>query len=521
MNSTEDFMSRVDSANEKLAREWTPGEEVGLLGFDVKNLFGSMSARQTAKVVRDAYIGSELKVEGVDYESAAMYVRYGYSDAEIRAQKLTRVVPVRRYTRGRAPGVTSAESLHADHTRQEEKWVFPKVEYTETERRHLIGAVLEIAVRTVWENSCYSFGGRYYHQQQGGPTGRRITMAAARIIVGYNIGKEVTDMLQSADIKVWSKSGYVDDLRWYLNLFSDKKWNADTRKFEQLDKSLELNHDELTKYCAEEIRQALESVNPDLKFTVELEQDFVNKQLPTLDTSVWLSQEEGSAPIIKYEFFEKPMNSKFVILEKSAMEYRSKLSILSNDVCRRLFNTKESIPQERKDEILDSFSIKILRSGYNISQTQHILISGIRAYNGRVERAKQSGQGLHRSAESSLGERINKKLFEKTSWYKNGKKKTHKNPQKNVKKSTKIKYQKFNAPKKIKSVLFVPRTGSSKLSRMLREEELKLTEITNYRVKIQEMNGRQFRRILCQKNSFKGLPCSRPLCMVCKGGPDR
>ena len=198
VNSTGDFMSRVDSANEKLAREWTPEDEVGILGFDVKNLFGSMSARQTARVVRDAYIGSEMKVEGVDYESAAMYVRYGNSDAEIRAQKLARVVPVRRHTRGRAPGVTSAESLHADHNKQEDKWVFPNVEYTETEKRLLIGAVLEIAVRTVWENSCYSFGGRYYHQQQGGPTGRRITMAAARIIVGYNIGKEVTDMLLSS-----------------------------------------------------------------------------------------------------------------------------------------------------------------------------------------------------------------------------------------------------------------------------------------------------------------------------------
>ena len=104
-----------------------------------------MSARQTAKVVRDAFTESEMKMEGVDYESAAMYVRYGYSDAEIRAQKLARVVPVRRYTRGRAPGVTSAESLHADHNKQEDKWVFPKVEYTEMEKRLLMGAVLEIA----------------------------------------------------------------------------------------------------------------------------------------------------------------------------------------------------------------------------------------------------------------------------------------------------------------------------------------------------------------------------------------
>ena len=79
-------------------------------------------------------------------------------------------------------------------------------------------------------------------------------MAAARIIVGYNFGKEVTEMLQMADIKIWSKSGYVDDLRWFTNLFRDKKWNADTCKFEHLEKSLDLNKDDLTKYCADEIR---------------------------------------------------------------------------------------------------------------------------------------------------------------------------------------------------------------------------------------------------------------------------
>ena len=86
--------------------------------------------------------------------------------------------------------------------------------------------------------------------------------------------------------------------------FSMKFWvGKDTCKFEHLEKSLDLNKDDLAKYCAEEIRLAMESVNPDLKFTVELEQDFQNKKLPTLDTSIWLSQAEGSAPSIEYEFF--------------------------------------------------------------------------------------------------------------------------------------------------------------------------------------------------------------------------
>mgnify|MGYP007045536866 CR=1 FL=1 len=87
-------------ASGRLEQEWTQEDEVAILGFDVKALFASLSARQTARVVRDAYIGSELEYKGIDYKSAAMYVRYGMSDAEIRSLKLTRLVPVRRKTRG-------------------------------------------------------------------------------------------------------------------------------------------------------------------------------------------------------------------------------------------------------------------------------------------------------------------------------------------------------------------------------------------------------------------------------------
>ena len=160
-----------------------------------------------------------------------MYVRYGMSDAEIRSLKLTRLVPVRRKTRGQAPGITSAESMHADHEKDEDKWVFPNVEPTKREERVLMGAVLEIAVRTAWENSVYQFGGRYYHQQQGGPTGRRITMAASRIVMGSDFGKKLTNILDKANIKTWLKSAYVDDIRLIISLFRNLGWNNNTKTF--------------------------------------------------------------------------------------------------------------------------------------------------------------------------------------------------------------------------------------------------------------------------------------------------
>ena len=62
----------------------------------------------------------------------------------------------------------------------------------------------------------------------------------------------------------------------------------------------------------------MDSINVDLSFEMELEQDFPNNdnKLPTLDTSIWVSRPDNLPPFITYEFFEKPTNSKYCLLQK-------------------------------------------------------------------------------------------------------------------------------------------------------------------------------------------------------------
>ena len=64
----------------------------------------------------------------------------------------------------------------------------------------------------------------------------------------------------------------------------------------------------------------------------------------------------------------------------------------------------------------------------------------------------------------------------------------------------------------------MPRSTGSKLCKMLRAEEQKLTEVTGYKIKIVERSGDQIRRILCKQNPFEGAPCGRDHYMVCKPG---
>ena len=305
------------------------------------------------------FLESKLEMRSINHTSAAMYVRYGYSDIEIKAAGLERIVPVRKFTRGRAPGITSNEAKHTEAERAKDKWVFLDLEPTELEKRKLMAAVLEIGVQAAWGNSVFQVSGKYYLQQKGGPTAREV------------------------------------------NLFN--QWDEATKKFIMIDAN---DTSALSKYCYGELRKCLESLNPDLKYVMELESDF-NGKLPTLDTRIWLHRPECKAP--EYEFYSKDVSSKYCILEKSALDYSQKINILSNDLVRRLFNTKETISQSRKDEIVDEFSLKLLRSGYSIPSSRQILISGIRCFQRKVYHAKESGVPLHRSAQSTLGSRLTRK----------------------------------------------------------------------------------------------------------------
>ena len=297
--STEDYLARVDQCNERLSREWTEEDEVVCIGADIQKMFPSLSARNSSRIVRKVFIDSKLELEGVDYKSAAMYVRYGMEDHEIRALGLTRVVPRRRYTRGRAPGICSKQAMSGDADSDGDKWIFPDIELTDHEKRVLIGACLEIGVRTSFENSVYQFAGRYYLQSSGGGTGARVTMCSARIIMA-DWGQKMTEILKRNNIKTWLKSAYVDDVRFVINLLRmNQRWDDTSKSF--IETQTKIDEIGPIRHSANEMKLAIESINPDLKFVMELEEDFKeDHKLPTLDTSWYFLRPENEAPSLEF-----------------------------------------------------------------------------------------------------------------------------------------------------------------------------------------------------------------------------
>ena len=524
--STEDFLYRVNQTNKELERAWSRNknlvgereeDEIVLIGADVVGLFPNLLAEQTGRLVAKATRESDIKFEGINYKEVARYVRFGMEDFEIRANGLEKIVPKRRFKPGVTPGITGKEPL-SKHSNDEIRWVFSMRDPTEKEKRNLIAAALEIGVRTSFTNHIYQFGGKKYRQARGGPIGLRITMAAARLVMG-EWGRSMTKIMLDAGLKIWLRASYVDDVRTGTSVLAKgKRWLEKEKRFEfreeWKDEDEELGESD-TRRMSTQMRKAMDSIFPNLKFEMEIEEDFVGKVLPTLDFSLHVERGNDGRRNLRYEFYEKEMNSKYCILERSAMPEQSKISSLTQDLIRRMINTDEKVEQPKRNEIVEVFIEKLRSSGYKKCQVREIVQCGLKGYTTKIENAAREGRDLHRGAASTLASRQRKKLLEKTTWYKtskkeNGRQETNKRNRKEGEKA-KERGEKIE----IRSVLFVPRTRRGELAARLRKEEEEISRLTGYKVKIVERSGMKVQGILHNSNPWADELCEREDCPIC------
>ena len=127
---------------------------------------------------------------------------------------MRRLLPIPNSSRGTGPGFKNKE-VNGPSKHTEISWTFPNVHQcpTEKEKGDLFGIMVEVGVRALFTNLCYTFGGKIYHQQAGGPIGARITMAASRLRM-QDWGEKYSLILWRSSIHTYLKpKNYVDDVR--------------------------------------------------------------------------------------------------------------------------------------------------------------------------------------------------------------------------------------------------------------------------------------------------------------------
>ena len=219
--------------------------------------------------------------------------------------EIQNLLPKRRIgRRGREAGMGSEEcSKRYLIDDENSNWEWPQIEINKDIMKKLMGAALEIAVRFFFQHFTYTFGGELFKQMFGGPIGARLTMCVSRLVL-QQWRDDYAKIIEKAKIEELMSKIYVDDNRNVVRKlkpgmrFDEKKGEFCFEKFwEEEDKE-----EDPDKRTVREILKAMNSINKDLKFTVETEKDFKNERLPTLSFEIW-SELEG----IRHSYYEKDM----------------------------------------------------------------------------------------------------------------------------------------------------------------------------------------------------------------------
>ena len=418
----------------------------------------------------------------------------------------------------------------------EDQWVFPEIEPSEKQEKLAVAIVAEIAIKIIFKNFSYTFGGKTYLQKSGGPIGVRATGAVAQLVM-ENWARTYREILENSGVIVKLLSGYVDDgrqvtsaLRPGMRFCEEKKIFIYSSLAEEQDKLKaikgETNNQRMARIC----KDGMNSINPDLVFTTESQEDFPSERLPTLDFEMWIS-----GNIIRHSYYQKNMKTPYVIMERSGMSHQQKHQILSNELVRRLSNIQiDEIPHKEILEKIEEFIGELKNSEYNRKQSREIVNSGIRGWKNKIKKRKRQNIPFYRLAQETVDSRLEKQLTERESWYKerlnededdedpeNSKKFKKMNiagrkPSKNWRTRNIRKHGSESSTRpQVKSVIFVPFTRNSDLAKNLRTKENEIYNITGDKVKIVERVGRKLENILSSRDPWKGLDCGRQNCFLC------
>ena len=287
-------------ASEDVDYNWE--SEYMLIGTDVKALFPNLSAKQTGQSVRKQFSKSQIHWNNIDWKLITLYVKSHeklWVNGELR--NISKYLPKRISNRGRPP------SIGTENLEKRYKWTMPLDNLTAEVKAELMGYAIEAAMRFLFENFVYTFGGKKYVQCSGGPIGARLTMAVARLVM-QQWKDDFDEILKKSNIIEIMSGLYVDDGRNFIKMldlgnrfvedrnvidFSEKAFKEDTTRG--------ISKEELTK---EQILKAMNSVNKDLEFTMETHKDFIDGRLPTLSFSLWPGQR-----CIHHSYYEKEMKN--------------------------------------------------------------------------------------------------------------------------------------------------------------------------------------------------------------------
>ena len=200
----------------------------------------------------------------------------------------------------------------------------------------------------------------------------------------------------------------------------------------------------------EVIKNVANSIDEMIKFTVDYPGNNKNGKLAILDVEASVNKNNGNK--IEFEFYQKPIKNKLLILSNSALPSHQKRTILTQECLRRLRNTQIELGRDFQMKHLNNFMVEMKNSGYSAKYRKQILDSSEKAFEIMIKDNQSGKKPLYRDKNWNKELRKTQKQEKKLNWYKIGGKYNQK--------KNEIDY---------KTVLFVPVTKGAILAKAVKK----------------------------------------------------
>ena len=380
--------------------------------MDVKALYPSLNAVHSAELVREAIIQSDVGFD-IDKLELSLYLALTRGRDELVRLGLGEVTHTRKSRTGRAPGITTEEVLSRKKGEYVSKFNPSRRNSEDAETRLMIGLALETAVLSVMKGHMYEFAGEVRKQLNGGPIGLRISGSLARLVMNHWT-KNVRSIINNAcnEIPIMAGVGlhcikvYVDDTNIVCDVLpsgikfcpTDKKLVFDPHIVEQEDRiPMDLRTAKIFQDVGNSILQYID-------LTVDAPSNYNDGWMPLLDLKVKIKNKE-----ILYCHYRKPMCNSRLILARSALPTKTKMTTAVCEGLRILHNTSSSLGWDFAASELSDLALRLKQSGYSERFRGEVIRSAIIGHERKVERESIGGRPVHRPKNWERHERDSKK----------------------------------------------------------------------------------------------------------------
>ncbi|KAL8613584.1 hypothetical protein ACOMHN_022003 [Nucella lapillus] len=495
--NTEEILAEIRDINQHGIEN-----DVVIGSLDVKALYPSLDVGFTAEIVAKEYRESQFEIEGIDYREVGLYLAISKTERELENLGLLEFCPRRKTKLGRPPVITGKATTSSKDEERYRPWKLPNKVPNKDVKKTMMSEALRVAIEYIMKNHVYKFNNTVKKQSQGGPIGLELTGELAAIFMMW-WDRELLRRVHMLGLEVALYKRYVDDINLVVKTPREKKKLAKSRNG---DYRLEMDHnppetrDDVSYVSI--VQEVGNGIHPSIQLEMDCPSLHNDQKLPLLDIKVWIEKQpegengegcdegkEGKGQSqIMHEYYYKEVATRAVVDARSAMPWRDKRTVITQDILRVLLRCSPDLPWSTTTMHVNEYIKRLQFSHYDERFREEVWRSALKAYNSIKEKDRNGEQPLYRPKNWQRTERKKIRRAKKEDWYKKGGNKT---------------------------VIFVPSTPHSQLSKRYQEVIGK----TNLKIKVVERSGKTVKSILHESDPYKQPGCSTEEdCMVCKGG---